>query len=73
MSAGFNGNGYPVYHSIYDNYRWMEKFGKPPRNLSPTCLSADEDSSSRGGQGILASIGTLWPNDCLIPCCTRQR
>ncbi|KAJ3672942.1 hypothetical protein LUZ60_006316 [Juncus effusus] len=23
------GNGYPVYHSIYDDYLWMEKFGDP--------------------------------------------
>ncbi|XP_078168016.1 putative glutamate carboxypeptidase LAMP1 [Carex rostrata] len=23
------GHGYPVYHSIYDDYLWMEKFGDP--------------------------------------------
>ncbi|KAJ4768510.1 Transferrin receptor protein 2 [Rhynchospora pubera] len=23
------GDGYPVYHSIYDDYLWMEKFGDP--------------------------------------------
>ena len=30
-SAGFwdGGSGYPVYHSIYDNFRWMSKFGDP--------------------------------------------
>ncbi|CAN6456802.1 unnamed protein product [Victoria cruziana] len=25
----FFGGGYPVYHSIYDDYQWMEKFGDP--------------------------------------------
>ena len=25
---GFNG-GYGVYHSVYDNFRWMEKYGDP--------------------------------------------
>jgi len=23
------GEDYPVYHSLYDNYMWMEKFGDP--------------------------------------------
>lgn len=23
------GGAYPVYHSVYDNYHWMEKFGDP--------------------------------------------
>lgn len=25
----YYGNDYPVYHSLYDNYMWMEKFGDP--------------------------------------------
>ncbi|KAK6944901.1 Peptidase M28 [Dillenia turbinata] len=25
----FYGGGYPVYHSMYDDYVWMEKFGDP--------------------------------------------
>ena len=28
VDAGFKG-GYGVYHSIYDNFNWMEKFGDP--------------------------------------------
>ena len=28
VDVGFNG-GYGVYHSIYDNFNWMEKFGDP--------------------------------------------
>jgi len=28
MSFGFSGP-YGVYHSVYDNFRWMEKFGDP--------------------------------------------
>jgi N-acetylated-alpha-linked acidic dipeptidase len=28
LDAGFKG-GYGVYHSIYDNFNWMEKFGDP--------------------------------------------
>lgn len=25
----FVGPGYPVYHSLYDDYVWMAKFGDP--------------------------------------------
>ena len=25
----FVGPGYPVYHSLYDDYIWMAKFGDP--------------------------------------------
>ena len=28
VDVGFNG-GYGVYHSIYDDFNWMEKFGDP--------------------------------------------
>ena len=28
VDVGFKG-GYGVYHSIYDNFNWMEKFGDP--------------------------------------------
>ena len=28
VDAGLRG-GYGVYHSIYDNFNWMEKFGDP--------------------------------------------
>ncbi|KAJ7548570.1 hypothetical protein O6H91_07G017500 [Diphasiastrum complanatum] len=28
IDFGFGGD-YPVYHSLYDNYNWMEKFGDP--------------------------------------------
>ena len=28
LDIGFSG-GYGVYHSIYDNFTWMEKFGDP--------------------------------------------
>ncbi len=28
VDVGFSG-GYGVYHSIYDNFNWMEKFGDP--------------------------------------------
>ena len=30
VNAGMSGTrGYPVYHSAYDNFRWMAKFGDP--------------------------------------------
>jgi hypothetical protein len=28
-ALAFVGPGYPVYHSLYDDYVWMEKFGDP--------------------------------------------
>ncbi|KAG6546798.1 hypothetical protein Mapa_011744 [Marchantia paleacea] len=34
------GDAYPMYHSVYDDYHWMEKFGDPlfHRHVAITCI-----------------------------------
>jgi hypothetical protein len=29
FALSFAGPGYPIYHSLYDDFVWMEKFGDP--------------------------------------------
>ena len=29
LDFSFSGNGYGVYHSVYDNFRWMDLYGDP--------------------------------------------
>ena len=36
VDSGFKG-GYGVYHSIYDNFNWMEKFAGDPEFLTHAC------------------------------------
>lgn len=38
--------GYPVYHSIYDDYLWMEKFGDPMFHRHVAGISFPSSSSS---------------------------
>ncbi len=78
IDVGFKG-GYGVYHSIYDDFNWMEKFGDPefltPRHGGPA-LYLDRHARRRG-RGRAAQVRSLWPGTARTrrrasPDCTRS-
>ena len=60
LDVGFHG-GYGVYHSIYDDFNWMEKFGDPEFLTHATAarlIHVDRDAS-RGRRSRAAQVRSL--------------